>query len=433
MKTVIMAGGKGTRIAGIANDIPKPMIKICGKPILEYQINSLVKAGLTDILIIVGHLGEVIKSYFKDGSEFGAGISYFTETKPLGTAGALFPCMDTSLLAQGESFLLLNGDIVFDIDFERITACHHEKKALATLAVHPNSHPYDSALLVTDNENRIIKWMNKEEERLYYKNKVNAGIHILTGELLAIAGKSITNDKVDLDRDILKPAINTNRIFAYNTPEYIKDMGTPDRYYQVEKDITAGLVRSRNLANKQQAVFLDRDGTLNVFNGFITRPEDFHLIEGVSEAVKTINNSPYLAIVITNQPVIARGECSLDDLNTIHEKMESDLGKDGAYIDDLFYCPHHPDRGFPGERPEYKIDCDCRKPKPGMLLEAAKKYNIDLSASWMAGDDSRDILAGKAAGCKTVLLSTSAESGRDAVQPDIRCVSLKQFTNEFLK
>jgi D,D-heptose 1,7-bisphosphate phosphatase len=406
------------------------MIRIGGKPILEYQIKCLAGAGLKDILIVTGHLGDAITSYFKDGGGFGVHISYFEETAPLGTAGALFKCTD----ALTDSFILLNGDIIFDIDFSRLIAAHREKDALATLASHPNSHPHDSALLVTDAESRVIRWMNKEDSRLYYKNRVNAGIHVLTRELFSIAKKNFdskkASEKVDLDRDILKPQIITKRIFAYDTPEYIKDMGTPERYYQVERDIDRGFVAARNLTRKQKAVFLDRDGTINTLNGFVTRSKDFHLIPGAAWAIKAINNSPYLAIVITNQPVIARGECTLEELELIHQKMESDLGREGAFLDAVYFCPHHPEKGFPGERPEYKIDCECRKPKPGMLLEAAKKFNIDLSASWMAGDDKRDILAGKAAGCKTVLIGIG--SGKDPSGPDLQCESLEQFTARLL-
>ena len=399
IKTIIMAGGKGTRLASIANDIPKPMVRLCGKPILEYQLNCLKENGLRDIIIVTGHLGEVIRDYFKDGSAFGCNISYFNESVPLGSAGALYKIFDELT----DDFILLNGDIIFDIDFSRIIAFHKEKKALATLAVHPNSHPYDSALITCNSNNQITGWLNKEDERTYHKNLVNAGVHILSKEFLKNCPQE--NEKVDLDRDILKPSISTGGIFAYTTPEYIKDMGTPDRLSEVSAAVEKGIVKSKNLKQKQKAVFLDRDGTINAPNGFINTPEDFALIDGAAEAIKKINSCGYLAIVITNQPVIARGEVDLETLDFIHKKMETELGKHGAFIDDLFFCPHHPDRGFPGERPEYKIDCECRKPKPGMIMEAAKKYNIDLSQSYMAGDDKRDAEAGINAGCIPVFLS----------------------------
>ncbi len=412
MKVVIMAGGKGTRIAAVKSDVPKPMIEIGGKPILQWQIECLKSQGLTDITLVIGYLGHIIKEYFGDGSKFGVDIVYYVEETPLGTAGALFKINLT------EDFLLLCGDVIFDVDFHRFILFHKTNKAWASLMAHPNGHPYDSSLLVTEilppqvpggnpvDTHRVVRWMNKEDERLYYKNRVNAGIEIISPALLDETMKHFvprhpeTPEKIDLDREVLKPNIPSGKIFAYDTPEYIKDMGTPDRYYEVEKDIASGKVKARNLSNKQKAIFLDRDGTINKYVGFLTKPEQFELIPGVSEAIKRINKSGYLAIVVTNQPVIARGDCTWEDLQTIHDKMETELGKAGAFVDAIYVCPHHRDRGFAGERVEYKFDCDCRKPKPGLVLQAAKDFNIDLSQSYMIGDSDRDIDAGRNAGCK---------------------------------
>lgn len=432
MKVIIMAGGKGTRIQSVRSDVPKPMIEICGKPILQYQIENLKACGLTDITIGVGYLGDAIKNYFKDGSQFGVNITYFTEEYPLGTAGALFKMLDGKDCAAvktetviDEDFLLLCGDVIFDIDFNRFISFHKEHKAWATLMAHPNGHPYDSSLLVTEilppetagglpvSTNRVIKWMAKEDERTWYKNLVNAGLEIISPELLRETIKNFvprhpeTPDKIDLDRDVLKPNIKSGKIFAYESPEYIKDMGTPDRYYETEADIKSGKVHARNLSNKQKAVFLDRDGTINKANGFVTKTDQFELIEGVSEAIKKINKSGYLAIVVTNQPVIARGDATFEELQEIHNKMETELGKDGAFIDGLYFCPHHTDKGFPGERPEYKCNCDCRKPNPGLILKAAKDFNIDLSQSYMIGDSRNDVAAGENAGCKESILLDS--------------------------
>lgn len=413
MKVVIMAGGKGTRIASVRSDVPKPMINICGKPILEHQIDNLKACGLTDIILVIGYLGDKIKEYFGDGSKFGVNIEYFVEDHPLGTAGALFKMPQLT-----EDFLLLCGDIIIDVDFNRFIAFHKEHKAWASLVAHPNGHPYDSSLLVTEidapktvggmpeDTHRVIRWMAKEDERTYYKNRVNAGIELISPELLKETMKNFvprhpeTPDKIDLDRDVLKPNIPSGKIFAYDTPEYIKDMGTPDRFYETEKDIESGKVHARNLKNKQKAIFLDRDGTINKMVGFVTKPEQFELIEGAAEAIKAINKSGYLAIVVTNQPVIARGDCTFEELQTIHDKMETALGKVGAFVDAIYVCPHHTDKGFEGERPEYKCSCECRKPKPGLLLQAAKDFNIDLSESYMIGDSHRDVEAGENAEVK---------------------------------
>ena len=413
MKVVIMAGGKGTRIASVNSEVPKPMIEIGGKPILQWQIENLKACGLTDIILVVGYMGEVIQGYFKDGTSFGVHISYFVESTPLGTAGALFKMSQLT-----DDFLLMCGDVILDVDFNRFIAFHHKNKAWASLMTHPNGHPYDSSLLVTKvlspqelgglpiDTHCVVQWMNKEDERSYYKNRVNAGIEIISPALLQETMRNYVPrhpenpDKIDLDRDVLKTNIQSGRIFAYDTPEYIKDMGTPDRYYEVESDILSGKVKARNLINKQKAVFLDRDGTINQYVGFLTKPEQFELIPEVSAAIKFINKSGYLAIVVTNQPVIARGDCTWEGLQMIHDKMETELGKAGAFLDGIYVCPHHPDKGFEGERPEYKIACGCRKPGPGLILRAAQDFNIDLSQSIMIGDSDNDIEAGRQAGLR---------------------------------
>lgn len=174
---------------------------------------------------------------------------------------------------------------------------------------------------------------------------------------------------------------------------------------------------------------------INRYLGFLRDISDFELIDGVAKAIRIINDSGYLCIVVTNQPVIARGEVTWDELDEIHAKMETLLGKEGAYIDGLYVCPHHPDKGFEGEIPELKVDCDCRKPKPGMLLKAAEEYNIDLSQSWMVGDSERDIQAGKNAGCRTALLyGEGAESkARDDSGQDERAGSLLEAAEIVLR
>ncbi len=425
MKVVIMAGGKGTRISSIASDIPKPMIRIGEKPVLEHQINNLKANGLTDITLVIGHLGHVIKDYFEDGRQLGVNISYFVESYPLGTAGALFKMPELT-----EDFLLMCGDVMMDVDFQRFIRFHHEHQAWASLMAHPNGHPYDSSLLVTEmlppaekgglpvDTHRVIQWMNKEDERHYYQNRVNAGIEIISPRLLEEVRTSLLNPSIgkagkslDLDRDVLKASLSTGRIFAYDTPEYIKDMGTPDRYHDVEMDFQNGKVSARNLQHPQKAIFLDRDGTINLHTGFICHAEDLQLIPGAAEAIRLINRSGYMAVVVSNQPVIARGECSFQELRNIHDKMETLLGREGAYVDAIYYCPHHTDKGFEGELPEYKTDCLCRKPKPGMMLQAATDWNIDLKQSYIIGDSDKDVAAGQYAGVKQSLRIASNSSG----------------------
>jgi len=378
--------------------------------------------------IIIGYLGNIIQEYFADGTKFGVNIQYIIEEKPLGTAGALYYLKEK---IQGD-FVFVFGDLLLDIDWNRFVGFHKKNNGLITLYGHQNSHPYDSDVIVSDENNRVIKIEPKNIKRdFYYHNFVNAGIYCMSSIIL----DAVKNpEKTDLEKKIITEEINKGRVYAYRSTEYIKDIGTPKRLNSAYQDIKNGLLKNKNLKNKQKAIFLDRDGTINVLNGFLSNIDDFEFLPGIAEAIKKINNSEYLVIVATNQPVVARGECTLEKLEQIHMKMELELGKQGAYLDDLFYCPHHPDKGYKGENIEFKIDCNCRKPKTGMLKQAANKYNIDLKQSWFIGDTTMDIKTGINAGTKTILVNTG-EAGLDKkynVVPDYNFENLLQAVDFIL-
>ena len=258
MKTIIMAGGRGTRIAELFPNIPKPLIPVDGMPILEREIRSLASQGFKDLILTVGYLADKIITYFGDGSQLGVKIDYFVEETPLGNAGALFQLRDN---IGNEPFFLLNADAAFDVDFNRMLAFHKMHGGLVTLFTHPNSHPYDSGLIIADKDGHVEKWLSKEDERpQWYNNRVNAGLHIIDPHVLELSLKNLDIDpktgypmgKVDLDRQILKPLCGTEMMFCYDSPEYVKDMGTPERFHQVEADYKNGVVQARNLKNKQK-------------------------------------------------------------------------------------------------------------------------------------------------------------------------------------
>ncbi len=432
IQAVIMAGGKGTRLRAITNDeIPKPMAPVAGKPILEWQIDCLRRQGIGDIILIIGHLGHKIREYFKDGAAFGVKISYIEETEPLGTAGAL------SMLPEhltGSSFFLIFGDVLFDIDLERMRRFHEEKKAAATLFVHPNVHPFDSDLVVCDAQGRVQRFDSKHNVRDYwYQNCVNAGFYLLD---CSVCSRVPAGQKTDLEKDVLSTMIGDGAaVYGYCSPEYIKDVGTVERIRRAEQELTSGFIAGRNLTKPQRAIFLDRDGTINRKNGLIYQEDQFELEPCAVEAIRTINSSGYLAIVVTNQPVVARGLCQIEDVERIHKKMETLLGREGVYLDDICYCPHHPDKGYPEENPAYKIPCHCRKPDIGMLEDCVRKYNIDLAVSWVVGDTTVDIQMGKNAGTKTALVLTgdAGKDGKYDVQPDLIAGDLLEAIKEITK
>jgi histidinol-phosphate phosphatase family protein len=420
VKAVILAGGKGTRMAELAREIPKPMLKIGNKPILAHQVSLLKKYGITKIHILVNHLKEPIIEYFSKNNVGGVEIAFFTEPEPLGTVGGV---KEIEHELQ-QDFLVIYGDVMINMDLGRLIRYHRKKKSGCTLVLHPNDHPYDSDLVETDTEGRVCGFHSKPHQTdRFYPNMVNAGAYIFTPAIFQFLEKG---KKADFGRDIFPRIFSQINMYGYNTAEYLKDMGTPERWKEVESDYQSGRIERSCYKQKQKAIFLDRDGVINEEISFISKPQDMRLYPFTAEALKLINRSDYKAIIVTNQSVIARNLCTFGELKNIHNKMETELGNSRAMVDAIYICPHHPDRGYPEERSELKIECLCRKPKPGMLFEAALDFNLDLSASFIIGDNERDIKAGLSAGCTTVGVMTGYGLRRTSVLPDFFFNDLKE-------
>jgi D-glycero-D-manno-heptose 1,7-bisphosphate phosphatase len=158
----------------------------------------------------------------------------------------------------------------------------------------------------------------------------------------------------------------------------------------------------------KRAAFLDRDGTINVEKEYLYQAADFEFIPGSPEAIRLLNQAGFMVVVVTNQSGVARGYYTEEDVENLHRHIDRELESSGAHIDAWLYCPHHP-----AGRGSYALPCDCRKPLPGMLLEAAARYDIDLANSTMIGDKLADIEAGKAAGCRTILVRTGYGIGEE--------------------
>jgi D,D-heptose 1,7-bisphosphate phosphatase len=388
------------------------MLPIGSKPLLEHQVELLRSFGITEIIILVNHLKESIQEYFQDGSKWGGSITYHIEATPLGTVGGVKAIEDQ---IKGD-FLLIYGDVMFTMDLKKLIDFHQSHQSECTLVLHPNDHPYDSDLVEIDIDSRITAFHSKPHTtQTYYRNLVNAGVYLFTKKVFQFLEK---DKKADFGKDIFPKLVSQLKMVGYNTPEYLKDMGTPDRLEKVNRDLLSGKIAARNLKHKQKAIFLDRDGVLNEDEEYIAQPDELILYSYTSAAIKKINASDFLAIVITNQPVVARNLCTEQELRVIHNKLDTELGTDRTFLDGLYYCPHHPHKGFPDENPAYKIDCPCRKPKPGMLLDAARDFNIDLSASYFIGDHERDIEAGQRAGVTTIGVRTGQGLKGSKLAPD---------------
>jgi histidinol-phosphate phosphatase family protein len=402
VQVVILAGGLGTRLREHTQTLPKPMVTIGERSNLEHQILLARSHGFTSVLLLVSHLSDRIESYFGRGERFGVEISYCAEDPPLGTAGALH---HAGPLLQ-DRFLVLYGDIFIDCDLSRLWAHHSDSRALATLVVHPNDHPDDSDLVEADADGMISAIYPKPRpENQYLPNKVNAGVAVIERDILAMIPPG---RHLDLARDIFPALARNGRLKAYHSAEYFKDFGTPDRLAHVRSDFESGKTARLSRSYLRPAVFLDRDGVINKEVSHLSNPAQMELISGAAESIQRLNEAGYLVIVVTNQPVVARGECSLDALRLIHNKMETLLGRERAWIDALYFCPHHPDKGFAGEVPELKFDCACRKPKTGMFDRAVRDWNISLADSYCVGDSCRDIVAARRMGIVAIGVKTGS-------------------------
>lgn len=399
MKAIILAGGKGTRMGDYTKSVPKPMVLLAGIPVIEHQIKFMKKNEIEDIYILLGYKGKVIKNYFEGGGKWGVKIKYFFDPKPLGTAGSL---KEVEHLVT-DPFLLFYGDTIIDIDVNQFIKFYERKSSIASLVVHPNDHPIDSDLLDIDNENYVTKFYSKPHKNGFYpRNLVNAALYILNPKIFKYIKKGVFSD---FGKHIFPLLLSEGKpIRAYNTTEYIKDIGTPDRLAEVENDFLSGKVKQLNKENKQRAIFLDRDGVVNKELDKIDSIKKFSLLPKVEEAIKNINKSEYLNVIVTNQPIVAKGFISEKKLHEIHNYMETKLGLKGAYFNRIYYCPHHPEKGHEGEREDYKIICNCRKPGTGMIEHAIKDMNIDPQESFIIGDRTVDIMTGINSKLQTILL-----------------------------
>ena len=412
-QAIILAGGKGTRLQERLNGLPKPLVDICGKPLLERQIESLKSYGFDQILILVNHGADQIIQFCNSKDNWNIDIQCLDDGRPLGTAGATIQILPK----LAEDFLVVYGDTMFDIDLARFQAFHEvEKSAGATLFLHPNDHPQDSDLVAMDAQYCITGFYPyPHNPKVYLPNLVNAGMYYFRKDALKPWLGNIA--ALDFGKDIFPALIKQGTLLrGYNSPEYIKDCGTPKRLDKVSAHYESGLISSSNLRFKQKLIFLDRDGTINSSVDQLARTEDFELLPGVAQAIAQINHAGYRAVVVTNQPVLARGECTPEELENVHRKMQTLLGEHGAYLDRIYYCPHHPDNGFAGEVSALKTVCECRKPAIGMLTQAQKELNADLGASWMIGDSTADILTAQSAGVRSILLETG-NAGLDEKYP----------------
>ena len=404
--TIIISGGLGSRFKKIHSK-PKILTKFNNKTLIDIIIKNLEKYGLEKIHFLCG---KDKKTIFKS---LGSNNKYFLyeEKKLLGTAGCLSK-LDKKKLS--EDILIIFGDLLFDINFSNFIKFHKEKKSDITIFSHPSDHLFDSDILDVDYKHIVKKIFFKPHKKNIISNNLTmAGLFIIKKKFL---GEIPINKKNDFSKFLLKKLIKKKKkVVSYNSREYCKDFGTPERYKIVKKDFKNKLHIYKNFNNKIPAIFLDRDGVINKDMGPNRYSDPFTFLKNSIRSLVKLRKSKYLIFLITNQPSVAKGFISYDKLTRSFKKYEFFLSKKGFYFDKIYFCPHHPDKGFIGENLKFKINCKCRKPKPGLIHLAEKEFNINLSKSYFIGDSKNDYLAAINAKVKPIILNINFKHDKNCV------------------
>ena len=425
MQAVIICGGKGSRLKSTIGNSPKALVKFNKKANLKRQIEILKKNGFKNFVILVNNyeheISNFLKKNFKDKFIIHKDKDYY------GTGG----CLYSAKKYLKKNFLILYSDIYFNFNFKNFVKYCIKKKSILSCVVHANDHPYDSDTVSKD-KNFFIKKIIKKKS---HQNKINnaiSGIYFANKNFLNKV-KFIKNNTYDLVNDIfIKLIEKKSRIYAFKSIEYIKDFGTPDRISRVKSDIKLNKIKNLAYSYKTKAVFLDRDGVINKESKSIKTIKNFKIFPSSLLAIKKLNKNKIPCFVVTNQSGLAKGEFTLSDFFKVSFKLDKKLSKIGAYIDDFLVCPHFTNKNFKNLNESFFSS--YRKPNSGMINTFVRKYGIHRNKSYMVGDSDRDILAGKNAGLKTILVkSPKINDYKINVKPNFRTNNLKQAVDLILK
>ncbi|MDC9837222.1 HAD-IIIA family hydrolase [Rhizobium binxianense] len=394
-QAIIIAGGLGTRARSMTGDaVPKALLPLAGVPIILRQIRVLAREGVQHVRVLGGHLGSQLEPALSPEAEkLGIEIEVLVETSPLGTAGCL-----TTLDAVTGDVLIVYGDMLFDIDLSALARHRQQFPAALTIIAHPNDHPRTSDLVVQKHGYLKHLLPRKAPRDADWRNLVPAGLYVASERFFEELLPGQTADMIhDVIPDLLERSIP---VAIYDTPEYMKDTGSPNRHAAAEEDLCRERVHAVHLSVKRPAVFFDCDGVLNedVGGHGVTHPDQVKLIGRAGEAVRLARKAGFLAIAVTNRPQVAKGLLDETGLDHVLGRLEAELAEEGGVLDRIYFCPHHPDKGFPNEVAALKINCACRKPGDLMIRQAMAELPIERSKSIIIGDSLRDIGAGRKAG-----------------------------------
>ena len=378
-QVVILAGGKGKRLGNMTKDTPKPMIDINGKPFLEHLINDIVDNNFTEVILLLGYKAEKIVNYFGDGSKFGINIKYSIRGEDSKTGTRL---REASRLLD-KRFLLLYCDNYMPINLDKYIEYYNNNNISNSVIVYSNKDKFTKNNLLVKN-NLVVEYDKSRSNKNL--NGVNVGYYIIDRDTVI---PMMPKYNFKFEDVIIDKLVNNNNLLAYVTGQRYCSIGDLKR-----------LPMTIDFFRDKKSIFLDRDGVINrrpPKADYVKSWDEFEFLPGVLDAIKLLTSEGYNIYIISNQPGIARGKMTTEDLNNIHKNMITTIENNEGKISKIYYCPHGWNDG-----------CDCRKPNPGMFYQVSREYNIDLRKCIYIGDDLRDKQAGDAVGLTTILVNNKS-------------------------
>lgn len=399
IQVVVLMGGLGTRLKEFTQECPKSLVDVEGMPFFDYQLHLLKKWGFRKFVFLIGYRAEMIEQYYGNGKADGISIKYcYDGEKLLGTGGAV----RRALSHLDEDFLLIYGDSFMDINYEETVYRYFRGKAQgkrALMTVLKNNNQFDKSNVIIKEDELVLYDKHQPDPEMDY---IDYGVCMYERALFESYEEDVSFDVAEIQNRLsltgeMAAHIVTKRFYEIGSPASLEEF----RAYA-----------KRRFREPHPAVFLDRDGVLNeiVFNEDteqLDSPMDigqFKLLPGVPEALRLFKEKGYYLFIVTNQPAAAKGKTSLAKLYDINTHFAQQMKEAGTELDDIFMCPHYT-KELPMTKEAFLVQsCNCRKPKPGLLLKAKESYYIDWEHSYMIGDSYTDVEAGKKAGVKTIFL-----------------------------